>query len=111
MHTCIHYVVRRKDFLLCSDLYLGVISLSLKLLLLITSAGSEYIFLRLKVIFFFFCDQSTTAHLFNRQHLYLLHLFPLALTARSTALRRGFISSFNDADDLLLKFSSFATYS
>lgn len=87
-----------------------MISLSLKSLLLITSAGSEYIFLRLKVIFFF-CDQSTTAHLFNRQHLYLLHLFPLALTAWSTALRQGFISSFNDGDDLLLKFGSFATFS
>lgn len=65
---------------------------------------ASWLFLHLKV--FFVCDQGTTAHLFNRQHLYLLHLFPLALTASRLTLRRGFTSSFIYVDDLLLRFNS-----
>lgn len=90
IHACMHNVVGRKDLLLSSDSHLGMISLSLKLLLLITSAWGGCIFCTLKWFFFFFCDQRITSYLFKRQHLYLLHLFPLALTAWSTALRWGF---------------------
>lgn len=62
------------------------------------------LFLHIKVISFW--DQSTTAHLFKRQHPYLLHLFPLALTALRKTLRRGFTFSFIYVDYLLLTFKS-----